>query len=519
MSKSSLIRNRVEPNGCDAAPAMPQAHSSRFAIQRSESSCSALKVRAISPCRCQKRSRATQRGLNSYTESAIIKAGSMSIAQQKLPVGPAKVPAALGEYALLTKLASGGMATVYLGRKRGAAGFERLVAIKVCHPHLREDDEFVSMFLDEARLAASIRHPNVVATLDVSLGEYLYLVMEYVEGFTLTEMIRKAGREKKPLPLPVVLNIMHDAMLGLHAAHELRGPDGQLLNLVHRDVSPHNILVGVDGVARITDFGIAFASARSSVTQEGRIKGKFAYLSPEQVKSKPATRRIDVFSAGIVFWEALTGRPLFRRPDDVSTINAVLKGAVLLPSSLVPGLPKQLDSLVLKALQRDPANRYATALEFAEAIEQLRVEALTPRQVGAHLESAFEKELGARREVIHAAAEQPFGETGTHLRRPDGTPSSGVSHGPVAAHPGALHADFDPSSPDGSPDYLLPPVEELEHRRLRGLLAAAMLLLVGGAVGILLARSAPASGSTAAPATPPAAAHSPSATSADAAGK
>jgi hypothetical protein len=178
-----------------------------------------------------------------------------------------------------------------------------------------------------------------------------------------------------------------------------------------------------------------------------------------------------------------------------------------------------LDSLVLKALQRDPANRYASALEFAEAIEQLRVEALTPRQVGAHLESAFEKELAARREVIHAAAEQPFGETGTHLRRPDGTPSSGVSHERVAAHAGDLHADLDPSSPEGSPDYPLPPVEELEHRRLRGLLAAAMLLLVGGAVGILLSRSAPASGSTAAPATLPAAAHSASATSADAAGK
>jgi eukaryotic-like serine/threonine-protein kinase len=158
-------------------------------------------------------------------------------------------PLVLGDYTVLTKLASGGMATVYVGRRRGAAGFERLVAIKCCHPHLRDDEEFASMFLDEARLAASIRHSNVVGTLDVSDGELLYLVMEYIEGFSLGNLMRQAVHAGTPIPPGISVRIMIDALTGLHAAHELRDGGGQLMNLVHRDVSPQNVLVGVDGVS------------------------------------------------------------------------------------------------------------------------------------------------------------------------------------------------------------------------------------------------------------------------------
>jgi eukaryotic-like serine/threonine-protein kinase len=391
----------------------------------------------------------------------------------------------------LMKLATGGMATVYVGRKRGVAGFERLVAIKCCHPHLRDDEEFSSMFLDEARLAASIRHPNVVGTLDVSDGELLYLVMEYVEGFSLGNLVRKAAKSNGRVPQGVAVQIMIDILTGLHAAHELRDPDGQFLNLVHRDVSPQNILVGVHGVARITDFGIAFAAARSTVTQEGRIKGKFSYLSPEQARGQRITRRMDIFSAGTVLWEALTGRALFRRTDDAATIVAVLQEPIPAPSSIVPGLSTALDEVVLKALERNPDARYQTAADFAEALERLKLEGATGRAVAAYVASAFGGEIKERRDRIKNAPETQssiYPGSGPRPRHSvpgsvSGTPPSSpvTSSGPLTAPPEAS-------------DVLATMVsraaeEEIEHRRMRGIIAAAMLLLVGSALGLILARS------------------------------
>ena len=396
------------------------------------------------------------------------------------------MPPTLGDYSLLTKLASGGMATVYVARKSGVAGFERLVAIKCCHPHLRDDDEFVSMFLDEARLAASIRHPNVVATLDVSDGDYLYLVMEYIEGCSLGNLVRHASKAGKTLPPAIAVRVIIDMLLGLHAAHELKDSDGTTLGLVHRDVSPQNILVGIDGVSRITDFGIAFATARSTVTQEGRIKGKFSYLSPEQAKSQPVTRRMDVFSAGTVLWEALTGRPLFRRSDDAATISAVLSGVIPPPSTIHRDLPKGLDAVVLKALQRNPDTRYQTAAEFAEALERLPIEGANTRAVGSFVQSTFEAGLAERRALIRQAPEQQRDPKSSHFRpKPtlDGqttpTGTSQVKVGQISELPGANTSTL--VSPTSN--------EEIEHRRMRGLLAAAMLLLVGSALGLLLARA------------------------------
>lgn len=412
------------------------------------------------------------------------------------------MPTALGDYAILMKLASGGMATVYVGRKRGVAGFERLVAIKCCHPHLRDDEEFSSMFLDEARLAASIRHPNVVGTLDVSDGELLYLVMEYVEGFSFGNLVRKASKGNTRVPPGVAVQIMIDTLTGLHAAHELRDADGNFLNLVHRDVSPQNILVGVHGTARITDFGIAFAAARSTVTQEGRIKGKFSYLSPEQAKGQSITRRMDIFSAGTVLWEALTGRTLFRRPDDAATIVAVLSEPILPPSSIVPGLSPALDEVVLKALERNPDARYQTAADFAEALDALDLEGATSRAVAAHVASAFSAEIRERRELIKNAP-----ETGISLLPGSGVRSRGSS--PIASGTpvsSSVHLPLPNGAPplgsiSGSPEasdvaatlVSRSAEDEIEHRRMRGILAAAMLLLVGSALGLLLARSGPES--------------------------
>jgi serine/threonine-protein kinase len=297
------------------------------------------------------------------------------------------------------------MATVYLGNKSGMAGFERLVAIKRCHPHLHDDEEFVSMFLDEARLAARIHHPNVVGTLDVDCTDILYLVMDYVEGDSLGALLKRAGKEKQKLPVGVVVRVMIDALRGLHAAHELRDLDGSPINLVHRDVSPQNILVGLDGISRITDFGIAFAAARSTVTQAGRIKGKFSYMAPEQVKGQEATRRIDVFGAGIVLWEALAGRPLFRRQDDAATINAVLTERVPPPSSVTPGISPALDSVVLEALRRNPSERYATAAELAEALERLAIPHATNHAVAAYVEASVGPMLAERRALVRGLLE------------------------------------------------------------------------------------------------------------------
>ncbi|HEY3496520.1 MAG TPA: serine/threonine-protein kinase [Polyangiaceae bacterium] len=404
-----------------------------------------------------------------------------------IPVA-AGVPPMLGDYTLLTKLASGGMATVYVARKHGIAGFERLLAIKCCHPHLREDEEFSTMFLDEARLAASIRHPNVVATLDVSDGDHLYMVMEYIEGYSLATLIKHAIKSGVKIPPAIAVRVMIDVLQGLHAAHELRDAKGEMLGLVHRDVSPQNILIGIDGISRITDFGIAFAAARASVTQEGRIKGKFSYLSPEQARSQPATRRMDVFSAGIVLWEALTTRGLFRRKEESATITAVLSAPIPPPSSVVPELPKELDEAVLRALQRDPGARYQSAAEFAEALEKLPIEGVTPRSVGAYMHEVFGAKLAERRELIRLAPEQQQAAYDTHPR----AKAPGKSSSSSDRVSGSVPVESDEWSEPTLSLATREPGDDIQHRRLRGVLAATMLLLVGSALGLLLARSSPA---------------------------
>jgi eukaryotic-like serine/threonine-protein kinase len=406
----------------------------------------------------------------------------------------------LGPYALLIKLATGGMATVFVGNKYGVAGFERLIAVKCCHPHLRDDEEFVTMFLDEARLAARIHHPNVVATLDVgNNSDVLYLVMEYVEGDSLVSLVRRAAKQGAAIPLGVTVRVMIDALTGLHAAHELQGSDGEPLNLVHRDVSPQNILVGADGVSRITDFGIAFAAARSTVTRAGKIKGKFSYMAPEQVRGQEATRRIDTYAAGIVLWEALTGRPLFRRKDDVGTINAVLSSPAPAPSSLMPSVPSALDAIVLKALNRDPAERYQTAEDFAEALEQLPIERATTRGVSAYVESVLGPTLAQRRAQIREASEQAlhtFGyeaiESSVHekpFRPVEEKPTERPGAAETAGEAPVQQSTQRSIPPAAEEQAAVLPAGDIEHRRMRGLLAAAMLLLVGGAVGLLVARS------------------------------
>jgi eukaryotic-like serine/threonine-protein kinase len=275
-----------------------------------------------------------------------------------------------GRYETIREIASGGMATVHLARVTGEGGFQRLAAIKVMHPHLVKDAEFVAMFLDEARLAARIRHPNVVATLDVQKApEGTFLVMDYVEGASLYDIRRFTRTRGETLPLGIALRVMLDVLTGLHAAHELTDDEGQLLNLVHRDVSPQNVLIGKDGVARLTDFGVARAEARLSSTRGGQLKGKVAYMPPEQILGEAMDRRSDVYAAGVVLWETLVGHRLFRAANDGALVHTIVQGAERSPAQENEHVPGPISKACMRALSVNPASRHPTAAAFADELE------------------------------------------------------------------------------------------------------------------------------------------------------
>jgi serine/threonine-protein kinase len=279
------------------------------------------------------------------------------------------VPHFVGRYEVLVPIASGGMATVYLARSRGAGGFERDVALKLTHAHLRESPEFQSLLIEEAKLASSIRHHNVVSVLDVGddpLG--LFLVMDYVEGDTFSGLLRRARTSNEPMPQRIAMRILVDALAGLHAAHETNDADGKALNIVHRDFSPQNILVGTDGVPRVLDFGVAKAAGRLQTTRDGQLKGKISYMAPEQVHGS-VDRTTDVYAASVVLWEALTGRRLFFAENEARTLANVLYPKVEAPSRIAEGISTDLDAIVMRGLSSTPANRFATAREMARALQ------------------------------------------------------------------------------------------------------------------------------------------------------
>ncbi len=310
----------------------------------------------------------------------------------------------VGRYELLLELASGGMGSVYVGRQRGAAGFERLVAIKRMHPHLAQDPELTLAFHEEARIASLIRHPNAVQVVDVyeERGEHL-LVMEYIEGGAVSTLVSAARRRSLKIARPVALRIAIDALRGLHAAHELVGLDGNPLQVVHRDVSPQNILVASDGTVRLTDFGIARALQRLVHTATGSLKGKLRYMSPEQAMNRPVDRRADVFALGIVLYEMLSGDKLYAGDTDLEVLQAAANGQIAPLSSKSPDVPRDLEAIVMTALAFEPDARYPTALSFAEALERWAVqsrEAATQSDVAAHVRTLLGESIEGRRRQI-----------------------------------------------------------------------------------------------------------------------
>lgn len=289
----------------------------------------------------------------------------------------------VGRYELIHRIAHGGMATVYLGRAKGKAGFEKVVAVKVIHPHLANEAEFVGMFLDEARIAARIHHPHVVEILD--LGErdgVYYMVMEFIEGENLAALIRATQAE--PLPIPVILQLLADTLEGLGAAHELRDADGRPYRLVHRDVSPHNILLNLDGWAKVGDFGIMKAAGKASNTKTGELRGKLAYMSPEQARGGIVDHRTDLFAVGVIGWELLTGKRLFACESEAATLEKVLACEVpAIDCSSDPArgerpelaeadeLREGLDALLRKALAVEAADRFADAAQMLADVKRL----------------------------------------------------------------------------------------------------------------------------------------------------
>jgi serine/threonine-protein kinase len=327
-------------------------------------------------------------------------------------------PLLVGRYAIFGEIASGGMATVHYGRLMGPVGFSRTVAIKRLHAQFAKDPEFVSMFLDEARLAARVVHSNAVQTLDVVAADSeLFLVLEYVQGESLTRLVRAETRARHPIPLGIVSAIVCGMLHGLHAAHEATGVSGEPLGIVHRDVSPHNVLVGAEGVARVIDFGVAKATGRVHTTREGQLKGKLAYMAPEQLRRGGVDRRTDVFAAGIVLWEMLTLRRLFAGESEAAIMMSVLDKPIAPPGAIVHGVPPALDEVVLRALQRDKAARFATAQEMALALEAA-VPLASPTRVGAWVTGLAGEVLAQRARIVRDI------ETGSDLSASSSQPSA-----------------------------------------------------------------------------------------------
>lgn len=269
-------------------------------------------------------------------------------------------------FQLTARVAHGGMATIYAGTLGGEP-----IAVKLLHPHLAEDPHIRAMFLHEANLASRLEHENVVRVF--AHGEHpvhgAYLLMELLEGGDLSGLLKAAATADRRLPPTVVARLVVDLCRGLEAAHSLTGEDGAPLRLIHRDVSPHNLLVGTDGVGRLTDFGIAKSDERYTMTRPGQLKGKLSYMAPEQLAHEDALdRRVDVFAAGVVLWEALLGRRLFKGDDEISVINKVLLEKVPPPSTLDASLAP-LDEVTLSALARERDDRFPTAAAFADALE------------------------------------------------------------------------------------------------------------------------------------------------------
>ncbi len=324
----------------------------------------------------------------------------------------------LGRYELLLPIAQGGMATVWAARQKGSRGFQKTVAIKTMLPALSDDPQFEQMFLDEASLASRIHHPNVAEILDVGeQDDVIYIVMEWVDGEALSVVTKTAKKNTVTFPQRIALRIVRQACTGLHAAHELKDDLDQYLDLVHRDVSPQNILVSYDGIVKMVDFGVAKALGRAGgETTAGQLKGKVPYMSPEQALGKKIDRRTDIFAMGIVLYRLTTGLHPFLGESDIVTMKNIISRPVLPPRMKNPSFPAELERVLLTCLKKDPHERYQTMLELDAAIERVLAIAgasVVDDDIGGFVRAVMgdrgQKRRGALRDAVRAADERAAG--------------------------------------------------------------------------------------------------------------
>jgi serine/threonine-protein kinase len=317
---------------------------------------------------------------------------------------PESSSTAFGKYSLIAELGHGGMADVFLAVQQGQAGFNKLVVIKRLRETFADDPEFVAMLLDEARLAARLNHPNVVQTNEVGqVGRHHFIAMEYLEGQPLHRINHRAAK-KGGMPLVVQARILADVLAGLHHAHELQDFDGTPLGVVHRDVTPHNIFLTYSGQVKVVDFGIAKAVGRSAETRTGVVKGKVTYMAPEQATGGAVDRRADLFSVGVMLWEAATGQRMWQNVQDLVVVSRLVNGDVpTSPKAIKAEVPEAIDVICKKALAPNPDDRYATAADFQEALEKYIRESgehVGQRDLGALVTDLFKERRDEMKSIV-----------------------------------------------------------------------------------------------------------------------
>jgi serine/threonine protein kinase len=385
-----------------------------------------------------------------------------------------------GRYVLVDRLGAGGMAEVFRAVAIGPEQFQRVVVVKRILPHLTENPSFVRMFIDEATLCGRLSHPNIIQVYEFGREEGSYFIaMEFVEGRNLATVLGELAERGENVPVSVTADVVRQACLGLGYAHALSGSDGKPLHIIHRDVTPSNIMISYAGAVKMLDFGIARVAnmARISNTDAGQVKGKSSYLAPEQVRGAPFDHRVDIFSTGIVLHEALTGRRLFKGANPVHTVELIEHLRIPPPSKLNPAVPPRLDEIVLRCLQRDPDDRFQSALEIADALEDFLIERrYSSQEVTRFMRTLFAGEMVAEaalpQEEIHALASAP-------VQSPDRTPPVAVTTeltpDPAIRHSGGL--------PASSAAWLnARPARTSGRWLLLMALAVAGALLIGGAV-------------------------------------
>ena len=320
------------------------------------------------------------------------------------PTEPLAKVTDLGRYRLIAELARGGMGIVYLALVRGPAGFKKLLVVKELMPHFAADEAFMAMFLDEARVAARLSHPNIVQTLEVGdVSGRPFIAMEYLEGQTLQRIVHRSMKRGTRLPLPIHLHALMAMLNGLHHAHEVCDFDGSKLRFVHRDVTPHNLFVTYAGEVKVIDFGIAKSLDSSGEnTRTGVLKGKVGYMAPEQTRGEEVDRRADVYAAGVMLWEALTGRRMWKGENDLAVLRARMNDIMQPPSAVAANVPPVLERIAMRALAESPDARYATAEEMRLDLETYIGSAPNAgaREIGAYVTALFGEERAQMAKLV-----------------------------------------------------------------------------------------------------------------------